>query len=320
MSLTTPRGARRTGTDLLTTGRRNETVLDRFWHGLSETQFAWVMLAPSLILLILLSTAPLLGLVGLSFYRLDFGNPSANRFIGLGNYVRMSADSGFWHATWLTFVYTASTVALQIVLGMALALLFFEYFRGTTPLRIVILLPMILAPVVVGLVWRTLILTPRFGILDYFLSSIGLGSHRWLTDPALAMLSIIVIHTWQWTPFAFLVFLASLNAIPTNVLEAAMLDCRSTWQRQLHVMLPLIRSAIVVVVVLRSIVALAAFAAPYAATGGGPGNATMILNLYTYNVAFANLDVGYGAALASMLLAITVGVSWLFFRLRAAER
>ncbi len=297
-------------------GQPGVGLVERFWHGLSEAQFAWVLLTPSLLLLVLISTAPLVALVGLSLYRLDFGNPSANGFIGLTNYAYMFGDPGFRDAVRLTVIYTASTVALQIVLGMSLALLFFGYVRGATPLRVLVLLPMILAPVVVGLVWRTLILTPRFGILDYAVSSAGLGSHHWLTDPTLALVSVIVIHTWQWTPFAFLVFLASLNAIPVDILQASLMDCRSARQRIWYVILPLVRPAIVIVIILRSITALGAFAAPYAATGGGPGNATMILNLYTYSTAFANLEIGYGSALATMLLLIAIAVSWFFFRLR----
>jgi multiple sugar transport system permease protein len=178
---------------------------------------------------------------------------------------------------------------------------------------------MILAPVVVGLAWRTLILTPEYGILDYIAILLGFGSKPWLVDPTWALISVIIIHTWQWTPFAFLVFLASLNAMPQEPLEAALLDTRTSWQRFRYIILPMLRPAIVIVLIFRTMIALRAFAAIFSATGGGPGTATEILNLYTYRVSFNSLDLGYGAALGTVLLLITVGVSIIFFRMRRSS-
>ena len=128
-----------------------------------------------------------------------------------------------------------------------------------------------LAPVVVGLFWRTLVLAPDFGLVDLVTRALGLGSHNWLGDPQLALISVIAIHTWQWTPFAFLVLLATLATLPPDVYEAARLDRASAWQRFVHITLPLIRPAMVMVVILRTMTALSAFAAIFAATGGGPG-------------------------------------------------
>src|SRR4029079_18858259 len=131
-------------------------------------------------------------------------------------------------------------------------------------------------------------------------------------------MSVIAIHTWQWTPFAFLVILASLAALPPDIYEAARIDRADAWRRFRHITLPLIRTAIVIIVIMRMMVALSAFAAIFAATGGGPGTATEILNLYAYRTSFAELNIGYGSALAVVLLAITIGVSILMFRLRRA--
>jgi multiple sugar transport system permease protein len=162
------------------------------------------------------------------------------------------------------------------------------------------------------------VLAPDFGIVDLVTRSAGLGSHNWLGDPQLALVSVIAIHTWQWTPFAFLVILASLAALPPDIYEAARIDRASAWQRFRRITLPLIRPAIVIVVIMRTMIALSAFAAIFAATGGGPGTATEILNLYAYRTSFAELNLGYGAALAVILLALTLGVSFLMFRLRRA--
>jgi multiple sugar transport system permease protein len=133
----------------------------------------------------------------------------------------------------------------------------------------------------------------------------------------MALISVIAVHTWQWTPFAFLVFLASLASVPPDLYEAARIDRASTVRRFLHITLPLIRPAIVIVVILRLIIALSAFDAILALTGGGPGTATEILNLYAYRAAFIELNFGYGSALATTLLLITLVISGFFFRLRS---
>ena len=166
---------------------------------------------------------------------------------------------------------------------------------------------------------RTLVLSPDFGLVDVASRALGLGSHNWLGDPQLALVSVIAIHTWQWTPFAFLVLLATLATLPPDVYEAARLDRAGAWQRFRHITLPLVRPAIVMVVILRMMTALSAFAAIFAATGGGPGSATEILNLYAYRTSFSELNLGNGASLAVVLMAITLAISFLMFRLRRAR-
>lgn len=286
---------------------------------LSESVFAWLMISPGLVLMVGLGTFPLILLIGLSFFRINLTNPAGNRWAGLENYVRLLGDRQFWSSMQVTGIYTVSGVALQVVIGMALALFLFRSFRAQNLVRTLVVLPLILAPIVVGMLWRTLLLTPRFGILDYIAYSLGLGSHAWLTDSTLALISVIVIHVWQWTPFAFLVFLASLFALPVEPLEAARLDCQSWWQELWYVILPLMVPAIVIVALLRAIASLNAFAQIYAATEGGPGTATQILNLYIYNTAFVGLSIGYGSALGTVQLLITAGVALLFFRMRRAR-
>lgn len=281
-----------------------------------EERFAWLMISPSLLLLLAVATFPLVFLVVMGTSRIDLASPRPNAWIGLENYRDMLSDERFWHSVRIMVMYTISTVTLQVVIGLGLALVFARSFRGQGVLRVAIMLPMILAPVVVGLAWRTLILTPRYGIVDYIAMLAGIGSQPWLTDPTFALGSVIAIHTWQWTPFAFLVFLASLIALPQDVFEAAKIDRASTWQRFRYITLPMLRPAIVVVVVLRTMIALRAFAALFSATGGGPGTATEILNLYAYRVSFNSLRLGYGAALATLLLLLTAFTSWFFFRLR----
>lgn len=283
-----------------------------------EERFAWLMISPSLLVLLLVTTVPILVLVGMSLAQIDLTSPQPGGFAGLENFTRMVEDDRFWHALIVMVIYAIATVVLELVIGLALALALFRSAYGQRLLTVAVLLPMVLAPVVVGLAWRTLLLTPEYGLIDYMSQLVGLGSQPWLSDPTLALASVIVIHTWQWTPFAFLVFLASLHALPPEPFEAARVDGASEWQIFWRLILPLLKPVIIIVAMLRLVIALRAFDAILAATGGGPGTATEILNLFIYRVAFTSLELGYGAALALLLLIVTVVASWLFFRYRTS--
>jgi multiple sugar transport system permease protein len=282
----------------------------------AERRFALALLAPALLVLVLTTTAPLVYLAWTSLQRIDLGMPWLSGFAGFGNVAKMGDDPRFWNSLGLTVVYTATTVVLQVLIGLALAMLVLRIPKGQGALRVAAILPIVLAPVVVGLFWRTLVLAPDVGLVDLVSRALGLPSRNWLGDPQLALISVIAIHTWQWTPFAFLVILATLSTLPPDLYEAARLDRASAWQRFRFITLPLIRPALVMVVILRTMTALSAFAAIYAATGGGPGSATEILNLYAYRTSFSELNLGYGATLAMVLLLITIFTSWLMFRLR----
>lgn len=285
-----------------------------------ERRFAWYLLGPSLLLLVITTTAPLVYLGWTSFFRLDMTMPWLSGFAGLDNYSKMADDPRFMNSLWLTVVYTSSTVCLQILVGLSLAMLVQQIPRGQGLLRIAAILPIVLAPVVVGLFWRTLVLAPDVGLVDLVTRALGLGSQNWLGDPQLALISVIAIHTWQWTPFAFLVFLATLATLPADVYEAARLDRANAWQRFRYLTLPLIRPAIVMVVIMRTMTALSAFAAIFAATGGGPGSSTEILNLYAYRTSFTELNLGYGSSLAMVLLGLTLAVSYVMFKRRKAAK
>lgn len=288
-------------------------------HGLvrQERRFARVLVTPGLLVLVITTTFPLAYLLLSSLYRNDLGGGTGGEpaFVGPANYAQALDDPRFWHSLRLSVIYTVSSVASQIVIGLGLALAVHRIRRGGWLLRIAAILPILLAPVVVGLVWRTLLLTPNFGVVDYVSSALGLGSHDWLGRPTSALVFTVIMHTWQWTPFCFLVFLAALAALPRELDEAARLDRAGPWQRFRHITLPLLRPAIVVVAIIRTVVALSAFDAILAATGGGPGTATEILNLYVYRVSFGELRVGYGSALAVILLLLTFVTAAAFHRL-----
>jgi len=285
----------------------------------SEKRFAAALLAPAFMALIATTTFPLLFLVWISTQRMDLAMPFMDGFVGLENYGQLLADPRFWESLVLSLVYTVGTVVLQVIVGLALALFVIRMKRGQALFRVVAILPVVLSPAVVGMVWRSFMLTPEFGVIDYLAITAGLGSKNWLGDPTLAMISVIVIHTWQWTPFAFMVLLASLAALPDDIYEAARIDRANAWQRFVRITLPLIRPAIVMVVIMRTMVALTAFAAIYTVTAGGPGTATEILNLYAYRKSFTELSLGYGATLAVALLVVTLIISAVLYILRRED-
>jgi multiple sugar transport system permease protein len=284
-----------------------------------ERRFATVLLAPAFLALLATTTLPLTFLVGTSAFRMDLAMPFADGFVGFENYRTLLADERFWSSLLVSLIYTGSTVVLQVALGLALALLVMDMKRGQGWFRLIAILPVVLSPAVVGMIWRTFMLAPEFGIVDYLAINAGLGSKNWLGDPLLAMISVVIIHTWQWTPFAFMVLLASLASLPEDIYEAARLDRASAWQRFRHITLPLLRPAIVMVVIMRTMVALTAFAAIFTVTAGGPGTATEILNLYAYRKSFTELSLGYGSALAVALLVVTILISGVLFALRRAK-
>src|SRR5512134_614407 len=221
-----------------------------------ERRFALALFLPALLLLVVTTTLPLVYLLWTSLQRIDLSMPWLTGFAGLENYAQLGGDRRFWSSLWLTCVYTGTTVVLQVVVGLGLALLVMQVRAGQAMLRVAAILPIVLAPVVAGLFWRSLVLAPDFGILDFVTRALGLGSFNWLGDPQLALVSVIAIHTWQWTPFAFLVLLASLAALPPDIYEAARLDRAGPWQRFWHITLPLLRPAIVIVVIRRMVTAL----------------------------------------------------------------
>lgn len=284
-----------------------------------ERRFASALLAPAFAALLATTTFPLLYLIWTSAFRIDLAMPFTNGFIGIDNYRDLLADSRFWSSLSVSMIYTISTVVLQVAIGLGLALFVMGMKKGQGLFRLIAILPVVLSPAVVGMVWRTFMLQPEFGIVDFLSINAGLGSQNWLGDPTLAMISVIVIHTWQWTPFAFMVLLASLAALPDDIYEAARIDRASAWQRFRRITLPLLRPAIVMVVIMRTMVALTAFAAIFTVTGGGPGTATEILNLYAYRKSFTELSIGYGSALAVALLVVTIIISAALFAVRRAK-
>src|SRR4030095_4323281 len=209
----------------------------------------------------------------------------------------------------------ASALICEFLLGLGLALLLNSQIRGRSVFRATLLVPMMLPAVVVGVVWR-LMLNPNFGAINGTFKGFGLNTESltWTASPRLALLSVIIVDIWQWTPFVFLVLLAGLQAIPQEPYEAARIDGSSPWQTFRYVTLPLLKPAILIALLLRTMDLLRVFDQIFILTEGGPGFATETISLYIYRTAFRFFDFGYAAAMSFVLLAVTNVISVLYIR------
>ena len=265
-------------------------------------------LAPTLVVLGVLSIYPLIFAVQVSL-RTESG-------FGLGNFTRLAADRFFLISLWQTVVYTAGALIAEFTLGLALALLVNREFRGRGLLRSVLLIPMLLPPVVVAVIWR-LILNPEFGVLNGTLRSLGLNADRltWAAAENTAMLSVILVDVWEWTPFMFLLLLAGLQGLPVEPFEAAIVDGASDWQVFRRLTLPMLKPVIAIAVLLRGMDLLRVFDQVFILTQGGPGFATETVTLYIYRTAFRFYNFGYAAAMSFVLLVATTVIARAFLRL-----
>ena len=277
-----------------------------------ELVFPLLLLTPALAVLLSLSIYPLIYSITISLQRETADGIKWT----LANFTRLGSDSFFLTAMAHTFVYAAAALVLEFSIGLGLALLLNTQMRGRGFFRATLLVPMMLPTVVVGVVWR-LMLNANFGAINGTLKEFGLNTESltWTASPRLAFLSVIVVDVWQWTPFVFLVLLAGLQAIPQEPYEAALIDGSSRWQTFRHVTLPLLKPAILIALLLRTMDLLRVFDQIFILTEGGPGFATETISLYIYRTAFRFFDFGYAAAMSFVLLALTNVISTIYIRL-----
>lgn len=281
-----------------------------------ERALPYLLVAPAVAVLLALTAYPLVYAVRVS---LQTGAGAGARW-SLQNFARLASDRFFLDALGHTLVYALAALTLEFLLGLALAVLLNREMRARGLLRASLLVPMMLPPVVAGVVWR-LMLNPNFGAVNGTLGTLGLDTDAltWTASPRLALLSVIAVDVWQWTPFVFLVLLAGLQAIPQEPYEAAALDGASGWQTFRHVTLPLLKPAILIALLLRTMDLLRVFDQIFILTEGGPGFATETVSLYIYRAAFRFGDFGYAAAMSFALLLVTNAVSLFYIRLLRRE-
>jgi len=254
-----------------------------------------LMSAPALLLLAALTIVPILLLFALSLTSWSILVPGSLRF-SLVNYAeRMLGDDNFVHSLKVTFYYIIVNTFFQMTLGFLVAFLLFRYTR-LRPLRAVFIIPMLVPPAVVGLMWK-MMLIPNLGGLDYYLGLIGIPSIDWLGNPSTALAAVTIASVWEWTPFVIVVMLAALDSLPRAPLESAVMDGATTPKVIFYIILPMLKPIIIVVLLLRIIESLAILPVVFMMTGGGPARATEAINLYAYHVGLEYLDIGYAASI-----------------------
>lgn len=268
-----------------------------------RTRQAGYLVAPSIGFLLLIGIFPLFYAIYLVLHRWVLSSGKQPVFIGLGNFVKLFGDERLFTALVRTIGFSLVSVACSFILGLVIAIILSE--RKPRIIRSLILLPMVIAPTVVGLIWRFMF-NDEIGVINYFLSIIGIDGPLWLGDQNVAIYALILVDIWQWTPFIILILLAGLVSLPKDVEEAAVVDGVSNWQMLIHIKIPLLRKAIFVALIFRAIDALRIFDTVYIITAGGPNNATELLSMYTYKTSFRFFEMGYGALLAFVILFLVI--------------
>jgi len=279
------------------------------FSGLSRKPY-WTV-APALACLLVLSIYPVLHLVWLSLHNVRILPGVPPEFIGLKQYAWILNDPDFWNSLRVTVQFVVATSLIELALGLGLALLLNFDAPWVGVLRVLFLLPTLVAPVVVGLTW-VLLLNGEFGLINYFLGLLGITKQAWLARPDLAFAGLVAADVWQWTPFMMLLILAALRSLPAEPFEAAATDGASAWQSFWYLTLPLIRPVMAVALLLRALDATKVFGLVLVLTGGGPAVATNVLGLHIFRKAFERNQMEYASGVAVILLLVTVAVASLY--------
>ncbi|HEX4260567.1 MAG TPA: sugar ABC transporter permease [Acetobacteraceae bacterium] len=277
-------------------------------------QFGW-MLAPALGFTAAMIGFPFLYTIWLSLQRFSFG--SSPHFNAGANYIHLATDAKFWAGLRVTLELYVISLALQLAVGLYLAVLVHRARRLRGLLRTLLVSPFVMPPVVVGMMWLV-ILDPSLGIANWILLQFGIAPALWLASPEWVIPTVALIDTWQWAPFVALILLAGLQTLPADVFEAAAIDGARAWALFRRITLPLLAPSIVTAATLRSVDLLRFFDVIYVTTQGGPGDASETLNIYAFKQGFVFFDIGYASALMVTLTAIVVGAVLVLMRLRRA--
>lgn len=264
----------------------------------------YMFLAPAGIILVFGLLYPIGYMIYASFF--DW-NPSQllgeAEWIGWRNYYNLLSDAAFHESLWVTIKFAFVVVLLEMLIGVGLALLLDRNIKGMTVLRTIFILPMMIAPIVVGLMWRYMY-HPSVGIFNKTLNWLGLDSIPWLSDSHWAFTSIVIADVWQWTPFIFILSLAALQSLPTSTLEAARIDGATNWQQILYIKIPLMMPVLIVTLLLRMIDAFKVLEVILVMTNGGPGLSTEIMALRISRTASEFRELGAAAAMSNILLIV----------------
>jgi len=282
-----------------------------FKRQLSRASF----IAPAVAVLFAVTIYPFVYALINSFRRWILYKPHLGRpFVGIGNYQDLLTSPAFWNSFNLTVIYVVITVLGTLLIGIAIALLVDgERIRGKNAFRSLLILPFFVPPVVTGFVFRFMFDT-SVGVYGYFLSKLGIHLKTILGSPSLALYAVCLADIWLFTPLVFLIILAALQTVPTDIIEAAKIDGASPWRCFLHITLPFLQPAILVTLLIRTIDAFRAFDVIYMMTQGGPGSSTETFNLLGYKTGFDFWRMGSASAFSIFILAMLIAISTVFIR------
>jgi multiple sugar transport system permease protein len=286
-------------------------------RGLSDRAIAWIFIAPTIFLLLAVNIFPLIWTIRLSFTNFRANRPNADvKWIGTRNYERILTDSDIWLTMQATAHFLIWTIALQVILGFALAWLINRKFKGNDLWTTIIVLPMMLSPAVVGNFW-TFLYQPQIGLFNYaveFFTGVDHTSFSMIGDKGLAPWAIIIVDTWMWTPFVMLICLAGLRSIPDSIYEAAECDRASKWRQFWTITVPMVLPFLMLAVVLRGIENFKMFDLVVQLTGGGPGNTTTLTSIDLKREAFEKWRTGYSSAYAIILFVTVFGLASIYVK------
>ena len=272
---------------------------------LSDRRYGYLLAAPSVLIILLIILFPITFALISSFFDYTLINKSFNSFIGLKNYQNSINNERLFNSISVTFIFVILVVLFEFLLGFFIALLLNSVERFKSVYYFILLLPLLINPIVVGLIWR-MFLHPQLGILNYLLSLIAIEPVNWLGDPKMAFITIIFVDIWHQVSFMIILLLAGLSAIPKEPYEAARSDGANMFQCFYHITLPYMRPVIIITILIRLIFAIKTYDLIYIMTKGGPGDATDLISYYIYRSAFISLNLGEAAAMSTILLIIIV--------------
>ena len=276
-------------------------------------EFAVFML-PSIIVLVLVLAVPLVYSLVTSFFDTNLKYSGFGDFVGLQNYIAVLKDSYFSQSVFTPFKFTVSVVTFEFLVGLGIALLLNNIVKARNFFFTVIIVPMMITPIAVGLIWR-LILHSDLGIVNYLLSLIGVSGRAWLADSSIALKTVMFIDIWQNVPYMVLVILAGLVTLPMEPYEAAAIDGASRIQSFFSLTVPMMLPTFSVVLLLRTITALKTYDLIFVLTRGGPGTTTEVISYHIYQQAFRYLEIGKASAMSYLLLLIIVPIAFVFVKI-----
>ena len=265
-----------------------------------------ILVAPALLIFVVITIFPLIFNVIMSFSNWQLGG--SIKFLGLENYISAFENKIFWKTIYNTIRIVILSVGIEYVLGMVLAYNISKMLRGKKLIRVMMLLPMLMAPVVIGFMWKQ-IFNESYGPLNYFLSLLGFDGITWISKSGYSLLSIVLVDVWEWTPFITLILLAGFQSLPKEPLESARVDGASEWRIFWDHIFKMLIPASVVAITLRAIETFKIFDTVYIITAGGPGVSSMSASMYAYQVGLRNFNIGKSAAMCVIMLLIVMIVS-----------